>query len=104
MQIEHIIQEFKSALKELYGQRLKKVILFGSWARGDATKDSDIDLLIVLDGETLPGREIDRMIEAITETNLKYNILISVIPVSELNYQQVQSPLMMNVRKEGVLA
>ena len=39
------------------------IILYGSYARGSATEDSDIDLLIVLEGKVKPGEEIDRMIE-----------------------------------------
>lgn len=104
MEIRNILEEFKEEIGKLYGTRLKKVILYGSWARGDATEDSDIDLLIVLEGEIAPGAEIDRIIDIITEINLKYNVLISVYPVSEQDYSSVQSPLLINVRKEGILA
>ncbi|MCD6531952.1 nucleotidyltransferase domain-containing protein [bacterium] len=96
------IDEFKRELRKLYGGRLKGLILYGSYARGEATADSDIDLLVVLDGEVHPGKEIDRMIDIITEINLKYNVLISVYPISEENYEKLNSPLLMNVRKEGV--
>ncbi|MCK4394149.1 nucleotidyltransferase domain-containing protein, partial [Candidatus Bipolaricaulota bacterium] len=75
-----------------------------SWARGAATEESDIDLLIVLEGKIAPGREIDRMIDIITELNLKYGVLISVYPISAEDYLVVNSPLLMNVRKEGVPA
>jgi hypothetical protein len=51
------------------------------WARGAATADSDIDLVVVLKGKISPGREIDRMIDCITDLNLKYDTLISVVPV-----------------------
>lgn len=72
--IENILQELKKELKSLYGGRLKKLILYGSYARAEAGKDSDIDVVVVLlDGDVLPGREIDRMIDIITDLNLKYN-------------------------------
>ncbi|RLI15418.1 hypothetical protein DRO49_05490 [Candidatus Bathyarchaeota archaeon] len=38
-------------------QKIKKAILYGSYARGDATEDSDIDLLIVLEGKSNPRRK-----------------------------------------------
>ena len=38
-------------LREIYGPRLKRLILFGSQARGEATPDSDVDVLVVLDGK-----------------------------------------------------
>ena len=93
---------FKVKVGELYGKRLKNVILYGSYARGEATDDSDIDMAVVLEGDISPGREIDRMIDIITDMNLKHNILISIYPVSEIDYLTLKSPLLMNVRKEGV--
>jgi predicted nucleotidyltransferase len=104
MNVQTIIDEFKSELKRLYGPRLVKIILYGSWARGTATDDSDIDLIVVLEGRFSPGREIDRMIDSITDLNLKYDTLISVVPVSNETYSHVDSPLMLNVRREGIPA
>ena len=47
---------------------------------------------------------IDRMIDIITEINLEYGVLISVYPVSEDDYFTVNSPLLINVRREGIAA
>lgn len=102
MIINDIINEFKSEIKKLYGEKLKHIILYGSWARNTSTDDSDIDLLIVLNGEILSGREIDAMIDIITEINLKYDTLISVYPVSDQDYMKTNSPILMNIRKEGI--
>jgi len=102
MGIREILREFRQEVEKLYGKRLKSIILYGSWARGDATVDSDIDLLIILEGEVTPGAEIDRMIDIITELNLKHGVLISVVPVSEEDYVTINSPLLINVRREGV--
>lgn len=99
-----VIREFKSKIQNLYGARLKEVVLYGSWARGEATPESDIDLIVVLAGEVIPGREIDRMIEIISEINLKHNTLISVYPISEEAYVTLNSPLLLNVRREGISA
>ncbi|MEW6381197.1 MAG: nucleotidyltransferase domain-containing protein [bacterium] len=96
-----IVREFKAEIGKLYGERLKDVILYGSWARNEGTEDSDIDLAVILKGQIQPGREIDRMIDIITDLNLKYTVLIAVYPVSEEDYLSVKSPLLMNIRKEG---
>ncbi len=104
MKIKELLEEFKKEIEKLYGDRLKQIILYGSHARGDFTEESDIDLLIVLEGKVVPGKEIDRMIDIITEINLKYGVLISVYPVSEKDYEEVNSPLLINVRREGVQA
>ena len=85
-EIDNIIEEFKVEVRELYSKRLKNIILYGSYARGEDTDDSDIDMAVVLEGDISPGREIDRMVDIITEMNLKHNILISIYPVSEIDY------------------
>ncbi len=102
--IKPIIEEFKTKLRELYGKKLKNIILYGSWARGDAKEHSDIDLAVLLEGDVNPGREIDRMIEIITDLQLRYNTLISVYPVSMKNYRSINSPLLMNLHREGIFA
>jgi len=103
MDIEPILQEFKQQITRLYGQRLKKVVLYGSYARGQANdENSDIDLAVVLDGMVEPCEEIDRMADIFTDLNLEHNVLIAVYPVSETNYQNLESPLLINVRKEGI--
>lgn len=102
--VAKVLEELKTKLRLIYGDRLKKVILYGSWARGDATNDSDIDLLVVLEGDLSPGREIERMIGAITDVMLDHSELVSVYPVSEDDYERVNSPLLMNARREGIPA
>jgi len=103
MQIEPILKKFKQQITELYGQRFKKVVLYGSYARGQANDEhSDIDLAVVLVGNVSPGKEIDRMIDIITDINLDYDVLLSVYPVSENDYNSVNSPLLLNLRREGI--
>jgi len=52
----------------------------------------------------IPGEEIGRIIDIITEINLKYGVLISVYPVSEDDYKKVKSPPLINVRREDIPA
>ncbi len=103
MKIEHILEEFKRKIAELYGQRLKKVVLYGSYARGQANDEhSDIDLAVVLVGAVDPCGEINRMADIFTDLNLEHNVLIAVYPVSESNFDKLESPLIINVRREGI--
>jgi predicted nucleotidyltransferase len=104
MGIEQILREFRKEAERLYGSRLKNIVLYGSWATGKATQDSDIDLAIVLADDVIAGKEIDRMIDIVTEINLKFGVLISVYPVSEKNYATLNSPLLLHVRRDGVPA
>jgi len=102
MEIEQILKEFREKISELYGKQLRSIVLYGSWARQEETTHSDIDVAIVLEGDVVPGKEIDRMIDIITEINLSYGVLLSVYPVSEKDYATLNSPLVLNLRREGV--
>ena len=102
MKIDLILKELKSELKSLYGKKLAEIILYGSYARGNKTSQSDIDILVVLDGKIKAGKEIDRMINIISELNLKHNSLISVIPVSLDEYESIKSLLILNIKREGI--
>lgn len=103
MQIDTITKEFKEKASQLYGSRLKDVVLYGSCARGQANENSDIDLAVVLTGNVSPGSEIDRMIDIITDINLDNGVLVSVYPVSDRDYDKLNSPLLINLRTEGIV-
>jgi predicted nucleotidyltransferase len=103
MLLQNILEEVKDALQKLYKDNLVEIILYGSYARNDFNENSDIDLLIVLDKLDSAGKQIDNIVDAIYDINLKYNTLISVMPISNDDYRSLNSPLLLNVRKEGVL-
>jgi len=104
MSIDPILTEFRSHAESLYGDRLKDIVIYGSWARNTATQQSDIDIAVVLKGDVDQGLEIDRLIDVVTDINLKHDVLLSIYPVSESNFNSVNSPLLLNIRKEGISA
>jgi uncharacterized protein len=95
-------QELRHALSKLYGDQLIELILFGSHARQTATADSDIDVMVVLRGPISPGDEILRMGAIKTSLNLKYDQLISVLPVAAADYQNRTTPLLQTIHAEGI--
>jgi len=96
------LKEVRQRLAAIYGNQLKKVILFGSQARGEAGLSSDVDLMVVLEGPIHAGKEIARTGELTSELSLKHDITFSCVFVSADRYLQEQSPLLLNVRREGV--
>ena len=98
-----ILKELRRRLNALYGKRLARVVLFGSRARGDAGPGSDIDVLVVLKGKVSPSQEIDRTVGITADVSLKHNVVVSCVFVSETQYRKEQSPLLLNVRREGVV-
>ena len=97
-----ILSELRQALEALYGERLEQVILFGSQARSDTQFGSDIDVLVVLSGNVHPGEEIRRTGGIISQISLKNDVVISSIFMASERYTHEQSPLLRNVRREGV--
>lgn len=97
------ITELKQALQGLYGERLRGVYLYGSYARGTAHADSDVDVLVVLEGPVKPGAEITRMSRAVSEVCLRHNLLISTCPVSAESLETQTTIFLENVRQEALL-
>lgn len=60
--VRPVLERFERALQNRFGDRLKDVTVFGSWARYEATEDSDLDVLVVIDALTdSERREVVRM-------------------------------------------
>jgi len=102
--IESLMAKLKKGLTELYGQHLKAVILFGSYARGDYNKNSDLDVMIVLDAYQSYWDELVRSAELASNLSLEYDVTISRMIMTEEQWQKGDLPVLMNVREEGVPA
>ncbi|MBI3162140.1 MAG: nucleotidyltransferase domain-containing protein [Chloroflexi bacterium] len=102
--IKNILRELKQGLEKIYGERLKTVILFGSYARGDAhPPDSDIDVMIVLNGEFNYRGVQKRSIDFVASLCLKYDVVISRKFASAGEYALSGMPLFLNIREEGMV-
>ncbi len=102
MKIKDILLELKQGLIKVYGDQLVDVLLYGSYARGEQRQDSDIDVAVILKGNINPFREIDRITEFSYDLSLKYSTLLSIHPISEKYYLTRNSPLILNLREEGI--
>ncbi len=100
--IQPILQELKVRLQELYGERLKGLYLFGSYARGDARDDSDIDVAMVLDDFERELLEIEYSGDVVDDLSLERACLIAAIPVRERDLLAGSEMFLRNVKREGV--
>jgi predicted nucleotidyltransferase len=78
------------------------VILFGSQARGEAGPDSDVDVLVVLDGPVQVGEEIRRTSHIVGDLSLEHNLVISRIFMSADEFDSGHEPLRQAVLEEGI--
>lgn len=99
----HILSRVKANLEKAYGDRLRGVVVYGSEARGEAEEDSDIDLLVLLDGDVDVWDDAKRIIHALYPIQLDIIRPIHATPVSASVYSSGEYGLYQNVRREGML-
>ena len=102
--LQQLMAELKAGLGDLYGPRLHVVYLFGSYARGEADAESDVDVLIVLDDFDRYGAEVDRTSELVASLSLKHGVSISTVFVRRADWLRGDTPFLSNVRKEAIAA
>ncbi len=100
--LKPILADIRGGYEALYGDRLADLVLFGSRARGEAEPDSDIDVLVALFGPVEPSDEVARSGILTSQLCLKHDVHISCTYVSEDQLRKEQSPLLLNVRREGI--
>lgn len=106
--INEAIGDFTKQVKVLLGNRIKKIILYGSYARGDFNEHSDIDIMILTDlteDEILEYRK--KLSCLIYDIECKYDFEIYLSPliknIDKFNYWLEAMPFYMNVQREGVI-
>jgi uncharacterized protein len=100
--IKSLLSQIKDVLNGLYGERLVEMILYGSFARDEATQDSDIDIAVVLRGEMNKFKEIRRLNDATYHLMLEYGELVSFYPISEEELVDIEWPLHYYIQREGM--
>jgi predicted nucleotidyltransferase len=100
-----VTEKVCAAAKEVLGDKLEKVILFGSYARGDYDEESDVDIMVLAD---IAPEEIDKSRDKIRvlmkHIDLEYDLLVCLHMARSAVFHKYldASPYYMNVQKEGV--
>lgn len=95
---EEALKQFVNRVKEKYENSVEEVILYGSYARGDAGEDSDIDILVIGDVS------LDELVDISFPLLLKYGVYISSHVMTEKHFSYLDSEgygFIKNVKKEG---
>lgn len=101
--VKQLVNQIKEYLIKEYGEKIKQIIIYGSYVRGKATKDSDIDVLVVVDDSLNPFEVRRKLSDLLFDILLEEKELISVISIPETIFKDYESPFILNVKEEGLV-
>ena len=104
--LQIICNKSSEKLKEVFGDKLINVILYGSYARGDYNEYSDIDIMALVDMDKLElGKYRWRVSSFMSDMDLEYDVLLSIKLQDKDTFEEWQNtlPFFMNVKKEGII-
>ena len=103
MEMDKFLKQAKERLENIYGDRFHGLLLYGSEIRGEAEPDSDIDLLVLLDGPIELWDDIRIIVDILYDLQLEVIRPIHAMPVDVEDYTAGIYSLYRNVKKEGIL-
>lgn len=98
------LKKLTASLCDIYGSCIEAVILYGSYARGTQSAESDVDLALILKkGHTEEMH--NRLVDAVVDAELANDVVISTISIDKDDYNKRHniSPLYKNISKEGII-
>ncbi|MEJ5284217.1 MAG: nucleotidyltransferase domain-containing protein [Brevinematia bacterium] len=94
--------QIKNHLLNIYGEKIREVILYGSYARKKYTKNSDIDILVLTDISLNPSEVRKSLSDLLLDILIEDEELVSVIIIPENTFKNYNYPFVKNVKKDGI--
>ena len=104
-ELQAVLKQVKNASQKLYGDKLNRIILYGSYARGSQTEESDIDIMIILNCDVNEIRELrSKTAEMSSEISLEQGVFLSVLLRDKKHFDENAEflPFYRNIVKEGI--
>ena len=104
-EIAPLLSDLEKRLKSIYDNKLKKILLYGSYARGDNVEGSDVDIMVLVDMEEGEiKKQQDKVLDTVVDLTTQYGVVLSII---ENNYSHFYNwadtlPFFSNIEREGV--
>ena len=98
------LTEMSNQIGLIYGNFIDRIVLYGSYARGEQTEESDVDIAILIkNGHT--DKMHDAMIDLVVDYELDLAVTLSVVPIELDNYKEWKKvlPFYKNIDKEGIV-
>ncbi len=100
-----VLEGYKEAIAQILGDQLSRMILYGSYARGDFKSDSDMDIMILADVQPEKiSSYADKIYDITYDFETQYGMEINPSIQSTQIYDQWKNvyPFFMNIEKDGV--
>lgn len=103
--LDTISQKIAQSYRSIYGNSIKGIFLYGSYARGDFDEESDIDYAAIIEGERLPLQEkLKRVWKDAADIGLEHDVLVSPTMIPEAEFERYQDILVFykSIKKDGI--
>jgi len=101
-EIRPILRRAKDYILMNYGTKVEAIILYGSFIKGTADEDSDIDIAVIFRAKIDRSKEMDKIYDFLYELELESGELISIKPLSNEELKNSRWPLYTHIKKEGI--
>ncbi len=101
--LDKILSDLQVELRQILGERLEAIYLYGSQARGDARFDSDIDVLIIMKGKFDYFQLLELTSEITWRISLENDVVVTRAFVTKKQFDESGTPFLINAQKEAVL-
>ena len=105
IQLEQIKRDIVDEYRRIYGDAIVRIVLYGSYARGEETTESDVDITAIVRGERMElQKKLPSLWDASAQIGLENDAVVSptVIPYDEFEKYKESLPYYMNIEKEGL--
>lgn len=101
--IEGILHAVERELGKIFKDKLKKIILFGSYSRGDYDDESDIDVMVLVEASN-PYKYDDVLLDIEVDLSLEFDVVLSIFAENEFEYEEAKGykPFLKAIEKEGI--
>lgn len=98
------LNELVEGILAIFNNQVMRIVLYGSYARGTNTSESDVDVALLLNGKLNDNTE-DKLSDLLVDLNLKYDRVFSVIDIDYAVFKKWEkvTPLYRNMNKEGII-
>ena len=104
MNTVELMRELEAGLAQLYGPRFRRLYFYGSYARRQESPGSDLDALVVLDRIDRYGAELERSSELGATLSLRWGVTVSLVFISQQDWESQDSAFLATVRGEALAA